>query len=430
MSFILPLTVPLSNITNSDDEDVRYGTIPATAITAATWRSHTYQTGAVTTYDQSTGTGLYTDRTTTVALGTGTGMQVFGTTGTMTAGDALFVRPQAADRQFNRVSFRVTTPGVGTWTIRVQRYNAGTDAWENQTISTDTTDAFRNAGVGYIEFTSTVFDAERLQFGETKYPWTKIELLSVSSVTTAPSIDRLVLSNPDFISRNILPSVRDGNFSSFMTEIFPTDGSYFLITSPGRPVGSRLVISTLNSTVITTADEYYGSDGQWHALTVTNDPSNNYSTLGTFEHRWLVPNDWVSMTLTHASGDVTGFHYRHVITSVPSAFVVPAHIQESPRALGSTSSGMPLAFGATVNHATYNVRGSTSATDVVYLIANATTGQSATFTIPANSRSSTELTNHRATLTGTITYVAGDEMLLAHLGGGALTDFELLLHIV
>jgi len=63
------------------NDNVRYGEIPATAITAVTWRAHSYQNGAVITFDQSTGTGLYTDRTTTVALGTGTGMQVFGSTG-------------------------------------------------------------------------------------------------------------------------------------------------------------------------------------------------------------------------------------------------------------------------------------------------------------------------------------------------------------
>jgi len=45
-------------------------------------------------------------------------------------GDAIFLHPHltTAATAYTRIYVNVATPGVGTWAIRVLRYNASTDA--------------------------------------------------------------------------------------------------------------------------------------------------------------------------------------------------------------------------------------------------------------------------------------------------------------
>lgn len=83
----------------------------------------------------------------------------------MDVGDAIFLHPHLTTvaMTYTRIYVNVSTPGVGTWAIRILRYNASTDAWETQTITTDNTNAFKAAGVNFIEFTSSTHGATRLQ---------------------------------------------------------------------------------------------------------------------------------------------------------------------------------------------------------------------------------------------------------------------------
>jgi len=137
---------------------------------------------------------MYTDETTVVTDDNPTPISPFGTTTTMDAGDALFVRPflTTAAVTYSRIYFNVSTPGVGNYSIAIRRFNPTTEVWDIQTIATDTTNGLRNAGVSYIDFTSTVHGATRLQQQDAaKQFWTKIEVATLTSVTTAPIINSM-----------------------------------------------------------------------------------------------------------------------------------------------------------------------------------------------------------------------------------------------
>ena len=168
-----------------------------------------YPIGAMT-YNQEGDVATYVDVFTN--LSNATPFQPFGSTTTMDAGDALFIHPSlnTAATAYNRIYFNVTTAGVGTYTIRIQRYNGTSDAWENQTIATDTTNAFKTLGIGYIEFTPTVHGNTRLQQQDaSREYWTKIELLSLTSATVArPRLMRSTLRLVRTVRISITPRQR------------------------------------------------------------------------------------------------------------------------------------------------------------------------------------------------------------------------------
>jgi len=364
-------------------------------------------------------------------------VQPFGSVATMDVGDALFLHPflATAVTAYSRIYVDVSTAGVGTWAISIKRYNATTDFWETQTITTDNTNAFRTAGVNYIEFTSTVHGATRLQQSDSvKNYWTKIELVSLTSVTTAPAIDA-IWTKTSGTGINIFGTVTAGLLTIFSSNVFVSGSSYFLATSDTAPVGWNVVSKNADDFPVTYKWQYYNSSSVWTDLTTVRDETGGFDTAVTnAEIRWAIPTDWTSMTLTLTSDDTgttvtrTGYLHRMIPVS-PSTSVVQVvgeAVINFVKLGSANSSGIPLNAG-TIDYLTYEIYGTTSTSDVVLGLTNSTTGTMSTATIAANRSSSFDDTNHKLDITN-LALADNDELMVFHLSGGNLSDIELRLH--
>lgn len=360
----------------------------------------------------------------------------FGTVATMDVGDALFIRPflNTVPTAYTRVYFRVSTPGVGTYSIAVRRYNATTETWDLQTITADTTSNFTVAGIGYIEFTSNVHDSTRLQQQDgAKQFWTKFEIATLTAITTAPVIDAIWFATSGTGVNLFIPS-EPGITISF-SATFINANTYYVVVADTASVGWNVLSKIADDIPVVFKWEYYNSSGVWTALTPVRDETNGLSTAVTnAEVRWPIPADWSSMTLSWTSdttGNIitrTGFLHR-LIPANPNIAVLQT-TEDASIALvqlgASHSAGLPLNPG-TIDYLTYDIRGATSTTPVTFGIANATSGKMSTVTIAVNRASSFADSGRKLNITD-LAFANDDEFMLFHLAGGNLSDFELRLH--
>ena len=390
------LRLPVSGITlGNDGTDTIIGSVTPALIDTIEEilciSDITYPDG-VTTFNLEGTIATYTDVSSIVH--NATVVQTFGTVATIDVGDALFLHPflATAVTAYTRIYVDVSTPGVGTWAISIKRYNSTTDAWETQTITTDNTNAFTTAGVNYIEFTSTVHGATRLQQSDSvKNYWTKIELVSLTSVTTAPTIDA-IWTKTSGTGINIFGTVTAGLLTIFSSNVFVSGSSYFLATSDTALVGWNVVSKNADDFPVTYKWQYYNSSSVWTDLTTVRNETGGWdSAVTNAEIRWAILTDWVSMSLTLTS-DTTGTvltrtGYLHRMLPVDSNTSVVQTVGNAVVCfvkLGSAnSSGIPLNAG-TIDYLSYEIYGTTSTSDVVLELTNSTTDKMSTATITAN----------------------------------------------
>ena len=434
------LTLPVSGITlGTDGTDTTIGSVtPALVDTTAEFlyvSDITYPTEVIA-YNVEGTIATYTNVSTVTD---GTVVEPFGTIETMDAGDSLFLHSYLtnAATAFTRIYVDVSTPGVSTYSISVKRYNDTAETWDTLTISTDTTSNFTVGGVGYIEFTNGVYGATRLQQSDTvKNYWTKIELDSLTSVTTAPAIDALWIKTSGN-GTNLFGTTVAGSLTIYTTDVFVSGSSYYLAVSDTAPVGWNIISKAADDIPITYHWEYYNSSGVWTDLTTVRDETGGFDSAVTdAEIRWAIPTDWTSMSLTLTS-DTTGTvltrtGYLHRMLPVDSGTTVVQTVGDAVVylvKLGSAySSGIPINAG-TIDYLTYDIRGTTSTTNVVLGLANSTAGTMSVATVTTNRASSFEDTNHKLDITD-LAFADDAELMVFHLAGGDLSDIELRLHTV
>jgi len=124
----------------------------------------------------------------------------------------------------------------------------------------------------------------------------------------------------------------------------------------------------------------------------------------------------------------TGYLHRMVPVNANTTVVqtVGAAVIRFVKLGAANSSGIPVSAG-TLDYLTYDIHGMISATDVTLGLVNATSGKMSTATIAASCRSSFADTGHKLNITD-LAFNNDDELMLFHLSGGNLTDFELRLH--
>ena len=437
--FFSTLNLPVSGVLlGTANTDTTIGSVtPTLADTTAEWlyiSDVTFPTGAIT-YNLEDTIATYTD-VTDVTEATLV-VEPFGTVATMDVGDGLFLHPYLSTvaTTYSRIYVNVSTPGVGTYSIQVKRYNATTDTWDIQTITEDTTSAFTVAGTGYIDFVSNTHGATRLQQQDTqKEYWTQVSISSLTSVTTAPAIDALWLQTSGS-GATIFGSSTALTYTIRPDNVFVTGNSYFLAISSTAPVGWNVTSKVADDIPVTWKWQYYNSSNVWTDLPTVRDETSGLSTAVTdAEVRWAIPADWTSTTWSMVSDTtgttVTRTGYIHRIIPVDDTTTVDLaggatviyYVQ-----LGSAySSGIPINAG-TIDYLTYDIRGTTSSTDVVLGLANSTAGTMSVATIAADRTSSFYDTNHKLDVTD-LAFADDAELMVFHLAGGDLSDIELRLH--
>jgi hypothetical protein len=435
------IELPVAGLTAGEDgDDILLGNMADTDITSATYVVQYYYVTEAFTLDTATGTQNFTDVTTSVARDTGTGFTMSGSASALSSGDAIFIR-SINDAAFSEIFVRVATAGVGTWNLVVSRFNNTTDAWETQTITSDSTNAFKTAGSGTIAFTATSNGTERLRTGDSKYAWTKLEFTDVSGVTVSPVIDRIRVHLDKTAAIDVTEPYRDNDWPTDTQYVFNEERNqvYLVVNHPGPPMGMTATITSADSPYATMAFEYYASDATWKTLTTTSDPSSALSVTGTHAIRWTRPDDWTSMTLTvddidtgaTATLSLTGYLMRIIRATAPTEDVYYSLgvMSFSSRAFGQTTTGgMPLAEAATISYATYQIGNNSSTSDLTFAVANATTGEMGSFTVAAGRTSSMDESDFKADLDSSVSFTAGQGLMLMQIGGGTITDVHFQLH--
>ena len=146
--------------------------------------------------------------------------------------------------------------------------------------------------MNFIEFTSTVHGATRLQQSDTaKNYWTKIELMSLTAVTTAPAIDALWIKTSG-TGINLFSTTTTGSLSIFSADVFVSSSSYYLAISDTALVGWNVTSKAANDIPITYKFQYLNSSSTWTDLTTFRDETGGFDLAVTnAEIRWAIPTD-------------------------------------------------------------------------------------------------------------------------------------------
>lgn len=366
----------------------------------------------------------------------------FGVIADMGIGDGLFLAPESliAPTAYSRIYFNVTTAGVGTWDIVVKRFNTTNDMWEIQTLTTDTTNAFRTAGMGYIEFDSSVHGALRLQQQDfARRYWTSITLSSKPTVTTAPKIDQIWLAFDTGVSSFVVSEAGSHTIKA-AEEQYVTGSTYYWLNHANPFYGINIASRGADSASVVYKYQYLDSGAVWTDLVPLHDTSNGFSAVSRppdgvikFRVRWAIPANWTSQTLSLTGAGLgatqTGYHLR-IIPADPSTRVLLTTGQtDLSLALLDRANPLGVAMKAvTLEYLTYDIRGSVPTADVVLGVANVTTGIMRTVTLPAASRNSYALTGSRVPLSSSLVFNDNDVLAVVHLTDNVITNAVLRLH--
>jgi hypothetical protein len=187
--------------------------------------------------------------------------------------------------------------------------------------------------------------------------------------------------------------------------------------------------------------EYLSADGSWKPLTSLIDGSNDlkngpnpYTGTGDLANmRWELPDDWTpwvrSIPLSNGtSAKVNGFFMRSVVTTVSplSPALVPL-TRTRCRSLGEDySRGLYHKDNNSYSLVTFDA-GIPTATDTVVKLINVNSAQEATFTIPANTYSSSDVPLRYLPLSRTLQLGPNDSLMMVFMSGGTVQDVALTL---
>lgn len=352
----------------------------------------------------------------------------------------------AANKDICAVYVKIKTPGVWTGTgLKVQESVDGIN-WTDVGNLVDDSNGFRNAaGIYKIDFDLNQANRKSfpLWFGQTAREWLQIIPNGLTGTpTTAPEIERIWAICPEsgITYIDILPalsgSMTSNDFSAVPHQTaFSTVGDVIYFGFSGLPIGwdDTVYRATQNRTGVY---EYLASDNTWKTFQSVSDPGdqlkNGPATLGTasnsYRNRLSTPADWPEKSLTlPPSAALSTRWMRFRVTSVsPLGVVSSALYRRRARAYGvGNAVGIYHKVAASYSYLTFEL-GVAPATDMTLSWANANTGDSRSITIPANSRSSSQLVNGRLDFSSPLAIGAGEHLIPAiHISGGSASDCHL-----
>lgn len=369
----------------------------------------------------------------------------FGETTTFSANDALYI---SCDRSIKDIYAQITTPGVYTGSIEIYDSTDGKTANRQLTIA-DGTNNFKNtAGIYKIAIEHPATESVSFSPIPGEVPernWLMIKLKNFTSPTTSPKLRRMWLTHHDHdIEYTDVTSVVNGAWSnnSFATAndtYFYTDTTTTYYAFPFLAYGMDINMYRRVPDVVDRVKEYLAADGTWKQLQNVSDGTNDYENgpaiLGTtgqeYAIRWSIPSDWDLKTLSFAMGDsttkiVTGYFMRHRATTAKSYGPVNSLLLRGRgRVFGADNSDgfMKFLSARALGRVCVSQIGVPSSTAVTIQLTNINTGLGASFTVPANSIGPVFLD-----LSPQLAVNVDDEILLAHVSGGSLTDVALHIH--
>lgn len=423
------LSIPTLGMNNGiDGSDTFFGRIFPSPITGAYWVGNTATPDFVALRNKESASETLDGANVNSTNGVGAAILA-----DVDVGDSFFVALNNS-AAYGRIWFNVSTPGVGTWSIAVRRFDIASDAWINQTITQDTTNAFRTAGLKYIEFTDTVLGLERLQVGETKYRWTQIVVTSSTTVTTAPVINRIVVQVDGTLVRNITTNIISNTV--FATSWLPTANTYILLAMANSPLGVEVTRPVADNPVVVWNPEFYqASDGSWPNTIMHTDETVNLTVVSASENsiRWDKGEEWTSTTLnltdaaTGTVTPVTGFLFRWMAYNSPTAVGVPGRMAVRYVGLGTAGDGIPMK-ACRYEYLTYEIAGTVPVTNTHLQLINITTGAVCHAIIGGGNSSSYYESQPRVLISPELTFSDGDEFTIQFLSADTSTNVSLHFH--
>lgn len=353
----------------------------------------------------------------------------FGTSATMSAGDAFYFRVEDG-KECNTLHSQIATPGVGTWEMAVQEWDTAAEAWVDMTISEDNTNDFRAAaGVHTLKFTHVKKGSVKLNLMDSaKHVWHRVYLKNFTNATTAPVLSRLWVSDVVFNYTDITSQVNNGNWTGFNGEFLPELEAHTDWIHPGPPMGLDTTVTQVASGTYTTRREYLATDGTWKPIPNIVDPSNDHTVLGASKIRWSRPADWTKKSYTFLGQTVEGWIEKRVVTSIVTAGPTQLwQLSAKSRSLGAANAqGLESPTAVTYTAATFTIGDNRATGDTVINFENVDTGAAATITIPSGVEDASALTGGKVPFAFSL--AAGNSTLPVCISGGPLLDVTLRMH--
>lgn len=350
----------------------------------------------------------------------------FGTTAQMNLGDAFYFYVDD-NKDCAVIHTQIATPGVGTWEMGIQEWDATAGEWVDMAIPLDETNHFRAAaGVYRLGFTHDKKGSLKLHHTDAaKHVWHRVYLKSFTSATTAPVISRLWASELNYGYVDITNAINNGTDPAY--EFLPEVGAHTDWIHPGPPIGIDVNVITAAGPTYTVERQYLASDDTWKPIPNLVDPSNGYRNTGQHRIRWSRPADWVEKSYTFLGQTVTGWVERRVVTAVATQGPVGLYqIQADSRSLGATNAqGLEYDAGATYKSATFSIGDNRATGSTVLQLINADTGATSTVTIPSAIDESSDLAAGKVLLPADFSLATNQSMLVMCLSGGPLINLEL-----
>jgi len=389
------------------------------------------------TKDRSGDVVSYTDRDDELAAGSG--VNPFGTGGTMGVGDSMAF---ADDTTISDIYVEVLTPGVYDGTIRYGYSSNGTIYDKELTGLVDASNGFRNGpGIYRISFdvpTDIKEFSPAPEEVDSRY-YVELKLATCTSVTTAPSIGRVWLrkSVPNRYWHDIAflysPLPTDHDFDAWVGgEIFVQIGDEMIFTNTNKFYEIILYIWQRFNIAATYTWYYSSGSGVWSPLTVTDGSNNFYNgpypegvAATKSKITWAIPPDWASVeNIVPTEGgtlSVTGYQIKCQVTAVSAAPVLPTFMRLRASAFGASNCSGIISMGSAVTFtrcAVYTTNPAGSASTIQFT--NNVTGESSYIVIPANN-----YYNPKLLLSAPLSFLSDEEILVQYVSGGTVGDVEL-----
>jgi hypothetical protein len=411
MSSILtiPLGGTLGNITGANSDGVLLGQMTATACSAGFLKTHAQALLCIV--DKG---GTYTDETTTMANATADDVEVF--TGTPAVDDAIYYGNAAY--KFGRVDVNLTSAGVGTWTVELQYFNGS--SWAACTTVVDGTTAYTSS-TGFKSITFDIPSDWVATMVDNVYGyWVRHVITVYSALTTLPQVGQgySVVPSASATWTTDTTDVNDaGTADVALLPAYPTvgDGFYFgHLTEKFCRI--QAVYSTARTGTATLTWKYWNGSSFTALTTVEDDTAGWSTTAGTEFVHFVPPSDWAICTAADGPNETAGYFVVCEMTAITSVTAQPVGSRFYVYPLITGATGLALPDACTFTKCTSNAltKSATNA-DSVFLLINARSGATATFTWTKDVAS--------VAATVSLSAIAGDHLLVTQITEDGTTEF-------
>lgn len=390
----------------------------------------------------------FTPYTTEATSGVPNSFLPWGTDVSFSLGDCLYI---ANDEPCTQVRFTINTGAVWVSTaapgdqLEIRDSTNGTSPNRTLTVTTDTSNGFRNTGTVQIIWTDPAIS----RVAWTPVPgliaarnWICISPKDYVSSTTSPkmSMTYMLGSGNDMVN---LTSTFNGPWLTPVPNVFPdvvylNDSSMlYTFAAPGPGIDFRSYLKSAN--YYTYVWEYYSVTGVWKPFANVVDPSdglkNGPASYGDpaveYHVRWQLPSDWDLMPLVIPTDPgptttINGAHMRMRIVTVTNIAPTPPPLARARcRSLNSAGGVYHTAQGI-YNALTFEATIPAASNTSIQLF-NGTTYSSAIAVFPSLTYSSCNTALQRLVLSTPLTINSGQALFITWQGGDTLQDVEIVL---